>query len=155
MSRDNEDMKGTICWNCKKARGEQCPWIAKCQPVEGWEANKTDNTYNVEIVDPKANPVIQLKKVHSYQVTKCPLFERAYTYFDYNDIAEEVSERLGYKDTSSFYRSPIRMLKRYEKSFEVQTAQGTIVNTIPEDKKIPEWAWFRALEGSLHTSGGR
>ncbi len=62
----NSQRKDTLCWDCSKATGlGNCPWANHLIPVEGWEAIPTKintNTLAVEVV--------------SYNVRKCPLFER-------------------------------------------------------------------------------
>ena len=55
-----------LCWSCRHAvphKGNGCPWAMRYEPVPRWRAKKTK---------------IQLgndRKMASYQVRTCPLFE--------------------------------------------------------------------------------
>lgn len=57
--------KETLCWTCRKAcGGYDCPWAAKLKPVKGWTAEETVRSYKGDT------------EIRSYQVIKCPLYER-------------------------------------------------------------------------------
>lgn len=54
--------KGTLCWQCKRAKANGCPWFTDFTPVEGWVAKKTKiKKRDGEYAD-------------SYMVKNCPLF---------------------------------------------------------------------------------
>lgn len=58
-------VSNTLCWDCKKATGgADCPWANEFKPVEGWDATPTKMKMN------------GTRSVDSYDVHKCPLFER-------------------------------------------------------------------------------
>lgn len=53
----------TLCWRCANTNGNRCPWFAKdAKPVEGWKALRRDL-------------YMSPRKVESYIVIDCPLFE--------------------------------------------------------------------------------
>lgn len=37
----------SICWECEKATNGKCSWSRNFVPVDGWDAEKTDNGYHV------------------------------------------------------------------------------------------------------------
>ena len=53
----------TLCWDCKNATNNGCPWSDHAEPVPGWEARKTKIKFSGE-------------KTDSYHVYSCPLFKR-------------------------------------------------------------------------------
>lgn len=56
----------SLCWSCKRATGF-CSWSRDFKPVQGWEAEPT----LVKSQQGAKNSVVE-----SYNVKKCPLFER-------------------------------------------------------------------------------
>ncbi len=52
----------SLCWKCSRATGF-CPWSRDFEPVQGWEAVKTTIKNQSGDLD-------------SYDVKKCPLFEK-------------------------------------------------------------------------------
>ena len=42
-----DSTKHTLCWDCSNATEKRCTWAAHFQPVEGWEANKTETSWFV------------------------------------------------------------------------------------------------------------
>jgi hypothetical protein len=59
-----------LCWDCKKACGGEkgCPWFNGNIPIENWTAVPTIT----EVIEKDG----EFEPVHSYHITKCPLFER-------------------------------------------------------------------------------
>lgn len=65
-----------LCWKCEKADGSSdCPWANKLQPVEGWTANKVNRT-KIEISGRGKNRFKYRRKIKSFEIIACPLFER-------------------------------------------------------------------------------
>ena len=59
----------SLCWDCRNAlpisaRGTGCSWSRSLTPVEGWTAIPCQQIVN------------EYKTVTSYEVKKCPLFEK-------------------------------------------------------------------------------
>ena len=52
-------MMETLCWNCAKACGHECPWAERFEPVQGWDAIP-----------------VKSRTADSYIVISCPLFSR-------------------------------------------------------------------------------
>ena len=60
-------MAQSICWECENAKGNGCSWFRKHEPVPEWDAiEKT-----LIIINNKR----QEKKVGSYIVKNCPVFQ--------------------------------------------------------------------------------
>ena len=47
----------SLCWNCAKATGSECPWVRSFKPVDGWKAEKSE------------------QYADGYRVKECPLFK--------------------------------------------------------------------------------
>lgn len=56
----------TLCWDCRRARGdsEGCTWSRWFEPVEGWDAEKSDLYID------------RTRTITSYTVRRCPRFLR-------------------------------------------------------------------------------
>ena len=64
----------SLCWFClnsvpSKITGAGCSWSRKLTPVEGWEADRVENS------SPSS-------KTKSYRVRTCPEFEKDPDYFE-------------------------------------------------------------------------
>lgn len=118
--KGNHKTPNTLCWYCKRTTcpNGSCPWIDRGEPVEGWDAIKMAKCN----VPEDANIRIPMS---CYFVKKCPLFERARSVLDYQDVAAIVIKELGICK-ATYYRAPQLQLKKYE------TKTG---------KKIPLWVW--------------
>lgn len=64
------EIKRTLCWSCKKACGGECgcSWFNGFIPVHGWTA--------VPTVSDSVFYQGKLRKVKSFCVLKCPLYEK-------------------------------------------------------------------------------
>ena len=58
----------TLCWDCKNATNNDCPWVDRGEPVPGWGARATKIRHRHGTGD----AVI----TNSFHVWRCPLFER-------------------------------------------------------------------------------
>lgn len=119
----------TLCWRCVHNRDRQCPWISKCQHVEGWTAYPL-NEYQIQ--DPNYPLEMREITVQGMCVRECPLFDNLHIFgMDYTEVLIHVARTLGYKDRSNCYRHPLVAFLRYEEETGLQ---------------LPEWAWFEARE---------
>jgi len=63
----------TLCFSCRHSTNKfnACSWASRLEPVENWDAIKHD------IIGQKMiNRVMIDKKIESYFVVDCPVFER-------------------------------------------------------------------------------
>ena len=56
--------KPTLCWDCERAIDNNCPWVERAEPVDGWTAFKTVVRTNCQYL------------TDSYHVVACPMFKR-------------------------------------------------------------------------------
>lgn len=56
--------KPTLCWDCERAIDNNCPWVERAEPVDGWTAFKTLVRTNCQYL------------TDSYHVVACPMFKR-------------------------------------------------------------------------------
>lgn len=61
MSRQYK--KPTLCWDCANATNDDCPWVDRGEPVDGWNAKITKCGRGFQPYD-------------SYAVSSCPRFKR-------------------------------------------------------------------------------
>lgn len=60
-----KDYKETLCWTCNNAYAHHCRWIKRCEPIPGWEAEKT-------LIRNKSKSEQKYSNVPSYMVVGCP-----------------------------------------------------------------------------------
>lgn len=56
--------KPTLCWDCERAIDNNCPWVERAEPVDGWTAFKTLVRTNQQYL------------TDSFHVVACPMFKR-------------------------------------------------------------------------------
>ena len=76
MNSSNSIETQSLCWFClnsvpNKRTGTGCSWSRKLQPVEGWEADRVENSTHHS-------------KVKSYRVRTCPEFNRDLSFTNLN-----------------------------------------------------------------------
>ena len=75
--------KHTLCWDCANSTNSGCSWSDKFIPVKGWTA-------------------VRNEEKDSYQVMKCPLFER--NSFDYG--LKRMKEKENENEQTDHHRKP-------------------------------------------------
>ena len=73
--------KPTLCWDCERAIDNNCPWVERAEPVDGWCANKTKIKTNSRYI------------TDSYYVMSCPMFRKDAE----NGGAKKYQSRLDYE----------------------------------------------------------
>lgn len=98
----------SLCWYCKKAMcnpDHTCCWTRFCQPVPNWTA---EEGIAVTTVDEDR----KLRTEHSYNVLRCPEFERDTEWVDYSEFIKHLCVTLNVRKTY-YYRAPLKYYQQY------------------------------------------
>ena len=126
---NNKD--NTLCWTCKKCYGKnQCDWANFSKPIKGWKTTEGDN---------------EDETTRSVDVIFCPEYEK-------DDKAIEIKEV--YNLLSLFFKISLTTAQthwfqyatRYQKAM-LQIYGNT--QCIPQEKRIPEWFWYKGIDRKL------
>lgn len=118
----------TLCWKCKKCYGtNQCDWANFLKPIEGWKivpGNNDDET------------------TRSGDVIYCPEYVRDEKAIEVRDVYCLIADQLELSPCSVQTRWQ-ECARKYQ---EQMTAEYGSAAQIPQEKKIPEWFWYKDID---------
>lgn len=140
----------SLCWYCKKAMcnpDHTCYWTRFCQPVPNWTAEEGITVTTVD-EDKKT------RTEHSYNVLKCPEFERDTQWVDYSEFIKHLCATLNVRRTY-YYRTPLKYYQQYLAQTQEEPVEWVTIEVNKHQKKIDKKNLETLKEEGLHESAAK
>lgn len=127
----NERNSNTLCWTCKKCYGKnQCDWANFLKPIEGWRTVCGENEDEI---------------TRSVDIIFCPEYVRDERALELQDVYNLIADHLGIEPYSVQSRW-LKYAKKYQKQMIAEYGSEA---QIPNDKRIPEWFWYKDIDKGM------
>ena len=124
-----------------------CCWTRFCQPVPNWTAEEGITVTTVD-EDKKT------RTEHSYNVLKCPEFERDTQWVDYSEFIKHLCATLNVRRTY-YYRTPLKYYQQYLAQTQEEPVEWVTIEVNKHQKKIDKKNLETLKEDGLHESAAK